>query len=133
MTRIWLLALALIVLPTNGLAQTTPASVDVTGPWVMALDMAMGIAETTLVLKQEGEKISGTYTGRYGAFAVAGTLEGQHVEFSVAMTVEGQPVEMVFTGEVASDNQSMEGDADLDLAGTGRWSAVRDDEDRSDR
>jgi hypothetical protein len=30
----------------------------------------------TLELKQDGEKVTGTYTGRYGPFAVQGTVKG---------------------------------------------------------
>ena len=42
---------------------------DVTGKWTMALEMSQGTATPTLELKQDGEKLTGTYTGRYGEFA----------------------------------------------------------------
>ena len=45
-----------------------PKALDVTGKWTMTLEMSMGTATPALVLKQEGETLSGTYTGRYGTY-----------------------------------------------------------------
>jgi len=98
---------------------------SVTGTWTMALDMSMGQSKPTLVLKQEGEKITGTYTGRYGTTPLEGTIKDRTIEFSLTIDVSGEKVEMAFAGEVAPDGQSMKGDADLAQAGDGTWTAVR--------
>ena len=99
---------------------------SLTGKWSMELAMAMGPSTPTLVLKQDGEKITGTYTGRYGAFPLEGTIKGHSIEFSVTITVENEKVEMSFAGTVATDGQSMGGKADLAQAGEGTWVARRD-------
>src|SRR4029078_10538512 len=96
---------------------------SLTGRWEMALNMSMGQSKPTLTLRQDGEKLTGTYAGRYGTFPVEGTIKNCTVEFLLTMDVNGEKVEMVFAGEVASDGQSMKGDADLAQAGDGTWTA----------
>jgi len=99
---------------------------SLTGKWTMELSLAIGQATPALNLKQDGEKITGTYTGRYGSFPLQGTLKGRTIQFSLTMNVEGTQVDMSFSGEVAADGQSMKGDADLGQAGDGTWLARRD-------
>jgi hypothetical protein len=98
---------------------------SLTGKWAVQLNSAMGQSTPTLTLAQNGEKLTGTYAGRYGSFPLEGTLKGRAIQFWFTMSVEGEKVEMSFTGEVAADGQSMRGDADLGQAGDGSWSASR--------
>ena len=53
--------------------QKPPAkAVSIAGKWAMTLDIPnMGSAETALDLKQDGEKITGTYTGSYKTLATS--------------------------------------------------------------
>ncbi len=109
-------------------AQEEKSLPPLTGKWAMALNMAMGVSSPLLTLKQAGEKITGTYQGRYGTFPLEGTLKGRSIEFWLTMTVESEKVEMSFTGEVAADGQSMHGAADLGQAGDATWTATREKE-----
>lgn len=102
------------------------AALNVTGKWTMTLDMSMGVATTALDLKQDGEKITGTYTGRYGTFQLEGTLKERTIEFSFTMTAEGESVVMSFGGQVAEDGQTMKGNATLGEMGDATWSAKKD-------
>ena len=104
-------------------AQSVPS---LTGKWAMAVNMTMGISRPALTLKQEGQKLTGTYAGRYGTFPIEGTLKGRAIELFLTMNVEGEKVEMSFVGEVAADGQSMRGDADLGQAGDATWTAARE-------
>jgi hypothetical protein len=104
------------------------ASLNVTGKWSMVLEMSMGTGTPTLDLKQEAEKITGTYTGRYGTFKLEGTLKERAIAFSFPMTAEGVSVTMSFTGEVAADGLSMKGDADIEGMGEATWTAKKDKE-----
>ncbi len=99
---------------------------NITGTWSMTLEMSMGTGTPTLDLKQEGEKITGTYTGRYGTFPLEGTLKERAVEFSVTMNAEGQSVTMTFGGEVAADGLTMKGQATLGELGDATWSAKKE-------
>jgi len=82
-----------------------------------------GTGHPTVTLKQDGEKLTGTYDGRYGAAPLEGTIKENKIEFTVSMTAEGAPVTGVFSGVVEGDN--MHGAVDFDQAGEGTWTAVR--------
>jgi hypothetical protein len=108
--------------------QAQPAKkgdLNVAGKWIVTLEMSMGTANPTLDLKQDGAKITGTYTGRYGTFPLEGTLKDRAIQFSFTMGAEGQTVTMSFAGEVSADAQSMKGTASLDEMGDATWSAKR--------
>lgn len=104
------------------------AAVNVTGNWTMTLEMSMGTANPSLVLKQDGEKLTGTYTGRYGTFDLLGSVKERAIQFTFNMTAEGQTVAMAFAGEVAEDGQTMKGTAQLDEMGDATWSAKKEKE-----
>lgn len=105
----------------------TPAAppAAVAGKWNVSLDMAMGTASVVFEFKQEGEKITGTYTGNYGTFPLEGTVKGRAIEFVVSTTIEGQASALWFGGEVAEDGATMKGPAELGGAGEAYWTAKR--------
>jgi hypothetical protein len=121
------LATALQALPQGkpDPAQPDKTTVNVAGKWAVTLEMGMGTATPELELKQDGTKITGTYTGRYGSFPLEGTLKGRTIAFSFTMAAEGQSVTMSYAGEVAADAQSMKGTASLGEMGDATWSAKR--------
>lgn len=129
MRKLSVFAAVLIAAAGSGIAarqQKAEPAVSVAGKWAMTLEMSMGTGTPTLELKQEGEKIAGTYTGRYGTFALEGTVKGRTIEFAVTMSAEGQAVTISFSGEVAADGLSMKGTAVIDQLGDATWSAVRE-------
>jgi hypothetical protein len=97
----------------------------ISGKWAMTLEMPTGTATPSLELVQNGEKISGSYQGRYGKFPVTGSLKKNALVFTFTMSAEGQEVVMTFTGEVAADLLSMKGTADMPGLGEAAWSAQR--------
>ena len=104
------------------------APLSVAGKWTVELNMSMGQATPALELKQDGEKITGTYTGRYGVAPVTGVLKDRVIEFKININAEGTDVEAWYTGEVAADGQTMKGTATLGPAGDATWLARRDKE-----
>jgi len=103
-------------------------AINVTGNWTMTLEMSMGTANPSLVLKQDGEKLTGTYTGRYGTFDLLGSVKERAIQFTFNMTAEGQTVTMAFVGDIAEDGQTMKGNAQLDEMGEATWSAKKEKE-----
>jgi hypothetical protein len=100
---------------------------NVSGNWTMTLETPMGTANPSLVLKQDGEKITGSYTGRYGTFALDGSIKERTIVFTFTMNAEGETVPMTFTGEVAADGQTItKGKATLGEMGEAAWSAKKD-------
>jgi hypothetical protein len=102
-----------------------PKAQNITGKWTMTFETPMGTSSPGLEFKQTGEKITGTYTGRYGAYPFEGTLKVRAIQFAFTMNAEGSPAEMVFRGEVAADGLSMRGQATLGEMGDTSWSAVK--------
>jgi hypothetical protein len=119
------LLLALVLGVAGPAGQDPPKTVSVTGKWTMTLEMSIGTATPVLDLKQDGTKITGTYTGRYGTFELQGTLKARLIEFSFPMTAEGQSVTMTFSGEVAPDGQAMKGTATISELGDATWTAKK--------
>jgi len=106
--------------------QEAKPSPSVAGKWNMTLEMSMGTGTPTLELKQDADKITGTYTGRYGTFPVEGSLKERAIVFNVTISAEGTSVTMSFTGEVAADGQSMKGTASMAELGDMTWTAKKE-------
>jgi hypothetical protein len=104
------------------------AALTLTGKWSMFLELpVMGQATPALEFKQDGQKITGTYTGRYGASKLEGTLKERALEFVVIVNAEGTPAKMSFWGEVSADFQSIvKGTAEVEGLGDATWGAKRD-------
>ena len=86
----------------------------------------MGTASPEVTLKQDGDKLTGTYNGRYGSFTLTGKVKGRVFEFSFLMN-EQHPVSMCFQGEVSADGASLEGTAVLAEMGDATWTATKDE------
>lgn len=99
------------------------APANAAGVWTFTVELGMGTGRPKVTLKQDGEKVGGTYDGRYGASPVEGTVKENTIELTVSMTAEGQAVLGVFTGVI--DGDSMSGSVEFDGAGEGTWTAVR--------
>jgi len=131
MTRM-LSLIAVVVLATTTVfgqeQKPAPKPHDLTGKWALSLELAIGPATPTLVLKQAGEKLTGTYIGRYGEFALAGTVKGNAINFAFEMSAEGQTVPVTFVGDIAPDGQSMKGTGEMGGMGDITWSAKRSKE-----
>jgi len=83
-----------------------PAAVktDLTGTWNVTVELPNIQATPTVVLKQDGEKLSGEYvSAQYGKFPITGTVKGADVSFSFAMNVEGNALNVTYTGTADKD------------------------------
>lgn len=94
---------------------------SLSGKWRMSIELEAGRGTPLLELTEKDGKLTGTYTGRYGASAVEGTVDGRKVTFSVAM----QTMSLVFTGEL-QENGTLAGTADFGEMGEVKWTAARE-------
>jgi hypothetical protein len=95
---------------------------DITGTWDFVVETGQGSGNPVFTFKQEGEKLSGTYSGLFGKADLAGTVKGNAVEFTFDVSVQGQSAKMRYTGTVESPGK-MKGDATLGDLGKGTWTA----------
>lgn len=99
-------------------------TVSLAGAWTMAMEIEnMGAASVALAFTQEGEKLTGTYTGRYGAFPLEGTVKARAVEFTVFLRTDAGDSTMYFAGLVAEDGKSIAGTGSIEGLGAVSWSA----------
>jgi hypothetical protein len=89
------------------------AFADLTGTWNVEVETDAGAGSPTLVLKQDGEKITGTYAGALGEAKVNGTLKGDQVEITFEVEQGGQGGKVIYKGTVKGDTMS----GTVDLAG----------------
>lgn len=111
----------LLIWTMPGAALTAPA--NIAGRWQFTVELSMGTGSPVVTFEQEGEKITGTYEGRYGKSSLEGTVKENQVEFTIAVEAEGTRVAGVFNG--VYENDRMRGNVEYEGAGDGTWTAVR--------
>ena len=80
-------------------------AVDVTGTWIVQVTTPDISASPTVVLKQEGEKLTGEYQStQYGSFPIEGTIKDGKIEFGFTMNIEGNSVATSFSGTAEKDS-----------------------------
>jgi len=91
-------ATSMLAVLTAG-AQTT----NVSGNWKLTFETPNGPGGPSVVLKQEGEKLTGTYKGRFGESPLEGTVKGKDIKFTVKVNAQGQEVLVEYAGAVEGD------------------------------
>jgi cytoskeletal protein CcmA (bactofilin family) len=101
----------------GGDSASTPGN-DLTGTWNLEVETAQGAGRPTLIIKQSGESISGTYQGMLGEAPLSGSIKGDRFEisFQVSGQVEGK---VVYQG--TTDGRSMQGKVALAGIGEGTF------------
>ena len=115
--------LILCALVVGAAARLGAVPVNIAGVWQFTVELEVATARPVVTFKQDGEKITGTYEGRYGKSTLEGTVKENRVEFTVTMVAEGTTITGAFSGVFDSDRLS--GDVQYEGAGDGKWSAVR--------
>ena len=121
-------ALLLSALPVVASQAPAPKLPDVAGKWNVAMELSIGTSTPTFVFKQDGDKITGTYTSsRYGDAKLTGTIDAKRqLQVTVALDAEGMSVSMFFQGELSADGQSItKGTVNIEGLGEGSWVAKK--------
>jgi len=121
MIKVARLFVGCLVALTSASVLAEPAKVD--GKWNVLLQLESITGHPVLTLKQNGEKLTGTYEGRYGPSALEGEIKENRIAFVVTFTAESTKTTGVFQGTV--DGATMGGSVEFEGAGSGTWSAVR--------
>jgi hypothetical protein len=97
---------------------------DVTGTWDFTIETPAGTGNPTFVFQQDGEKLTGTYTGMLGKADVTGTVRGDKIQFQFEASYEGQKFSIRYSGTIESPTR-MKGTAQFADMGEGAWTAVK--------
>lgn len=92
---------------------------DISGHWELEVQTPSGGGTPIMELKQNGNKITGTYVGQLGETDVKGAVKGK--KFTVEFNSAG--VDIVYKGTFEGD--SMKGSLDLGPYGMGTFTGVR--------
>src|SRR5262245_29511815 len=77
-------------------------SSDISGTWVFSVNMARGGFEETFILKQQGEKLTGSYKGTFGEKNINGVVKGDRVVIEVEVIRDRRHVKSTYTGTIES-------------------------------
>ncbi len=111
------------------LALSVPAlAADATGTWKWTVERGDNTIEQTLKLKQDGEKLTGTISGRQGSETEieAGKVMDDTITFKITREFNGNQFVMTYQGKVADD--TIKGEMKFDRNGESQsrpWEAKR--------
>jgi hypothetical protein len=99
------------------------AQKTVAGEWDAEFNTPGGPQPLKLVLKVDGEKLSGTAKRSRGDVAITGTVKGDDITFAYTIEYNGNAVTLTFTGKVKGD--TMNGTVSFNESASDEWSAKR--------
>jgi hypothetical protein len=131
MNRVWsverslgaVICVLALATPVVAEDQAGESKVDVTGTWSFQVETGAGTGTPTMTFKQEGEKLSGHYSGQLGEAPISGTMKGNAIEFAFDVSIQGTELHIVYSGTVEKD--SMKGTVKLADFGDGTFTAKK--------
>lgn len=96
---------------------------DVAGTWTLSVESPRGTRESTLVLTQNGEELTGTLKSQRGDAPISGTLKGNAIALSYKMSMQGNEMEIKYAGTVEGD--AMNGTVDFGGMGEGKFTGKK--------
>jgi hypothetical protein len=97
---------------------------DVTGTWNFSVETEAGAGNPTFTFKQDGENLTGHYTGTFGEADVTGTLKGKDITFQFTGEIQGQQLTSIYRGTVDSPT-AMKGTLEITGLGAGTFTATK--------
>jgi hypothetical protein len=104
-------------------AVVVSAQTNLTGKWVLDVQTDAGTGTPTITLKQDGEKLSGHYSGQLGEAELTGSIKGNAFKFSFSGDLQGQSFTVTYTGTAEKD--TMKGTLDLAGMATGTFTGKK--------
>ena len=100
--RLAIVALAaLLGVPAVRAAQQSD-KIDVTGKWVFNVETGAGSGTPTFTFKQDGEKLTGHYSGSFGEAELTGTVKGKAINYTFSADAQGFKIDATYTGTIES-------------------------------
>src|SRR3954447_11826895 len=116
-------ALAAIAIATAALGAQA-SKVDVTGKWMFNVETAAGSGTPTITLKQDGEKLTGHYSGQLGESDLTGTVKGAEFTFKFAVDAQGTNLDITYKG-AAEGKDALKGTVNIAGLGDGTFTAKK--------
>ena len=104
-------------------ASFAAAQVSVAGTWKLNFQTDQGAVDADLMLKQDGEKVTGSLNSPQGEAPLEGTVTGGKLVLSMSVDAGGQALTITFDG--ALENDTLKGNVDFGGFGSATWTATR--------
>ena len=122
MKKVMYFAILAIGLLFVGAGQST-AQTSVAGEWDASMNTPGGARPFKLIIKVDGDKISGTAKRSNGDVAISGTVKGDEISFNYTIDYNGNAVTLSYTGKVKGD--AITGTVYFNENASDEWSAKR--------
>jgi len=113
---------ALLVYPAGIGAQDRT---DVTGKWKFTVETSAGGGMPSITLKQDGEKLTGHYSGQLGESDLTGSVKGQSLTFQFSVEIQGAMLVCTYSGTI-ENRDSLKGTVKIVPLGDGTFTARRE-------
>jgi hypothetical protein len=127
MTKLSLIVSALILLlgtPMLAAKDISALPGSISGTWDLSVTFGERSTQPVAHIKQDGTKLSGTYTGLMGTVPIQGTVNGTDIIFKVAIKSGKETVTLTYNGTIV-DKASMNGTLTFGQLGEGTWTAKK--------
>lgn len=98
----------LFVLTTTSFAQN-----DVAGKWELTINGPQGVINAGATLKQDGDKVTGTFSGPQGDAETTGTVKGKTLSLAFSVNTSQGTLSITLNGEV--EGSSIKGVLDFGM------------------
>jgi len=117
------LAIAIVALAA-AIAGAQAAKVDLTGKWTFNVQTDVGSGTPTVTFKQDGDKLTGHYSGQLGDVDLTGSVKGSDFSFSFSSELQGSKMDVTYKGTIESKD-SLKGTLSMAGLGNGSFTAKR--------
>src|SRR5262245_63834104 len=100
------------------------AKVDLTGKWAFSVQTEAGSGTPTVTLKQDGEKLTGHYTGQLGDVDDTGSVKGNDFSFAFSSDLQGTKLDVTYKGTIVNKDE-LKGSVSIAGLGEGTFTAKR--------
>ena len=123
MKRVFRSAFGLSCFGSNRRSRSRARRPSVVGTWDMVVESPQGKRPSTLMIKQEGDKLSAVVKGARGERPLDSiTLKGDEITMVMKVQFQGSDMVITYTGKV--EKEMMKGKADFGGLAEGDWSAT---------
>ena len=120
----WVMAFALIVSIGGSIVAAQATKVDLTGRWAFNVETSAGSGTPTITLKQDGDKLTGHYSGQLGEADLTGTVTGAEFTFKFTVDAQGNNLECTYKG-AADGKDALKGTVNIAGLADGTFTAKK--------
>jgi hypothetical protein len=122
--KVFTVRLAAAILFLSSLAVAQSGGANLTGAWTFTVETSAGAGMPTITLKQDGQNLTGHYSGQLGEADLAGTVKGQDVTFKFDVDAQGMKLTCTYTGTI-ENKVALKGTVDIAGLAEGTFTAKR--------